>query len=93
MEQHNIEMSVAKQLFYLIERTIPYRSITLDNNEMEDATDLSSSDLIRPPNGLFDSAVNLKLQDANEGMDGLLKQWTSSLKKCFPLSAQNLEFP
>ena len=59
LEQHNIEKSVAKQLFYLIERTVPYRSITLDNNEMEDATDLTSEEHIQPPSGLFDAAVNL----------------------------------
>ena len=69
LEQHNIEKSVAKQLFFLIERTIPYRSITLDNNEMEDATDLSTSDLIHPPNGLFDSAVNLIGYKIKQGMD------------------------
>ena len=59
MEQYNIEKSVAKQLFFLIERTLPYRSITLDNNEMEDATDLSSDEQIRPPSGLLDAAIKL----------------------------------
>lgn len=66
--QHNIEEFVMKQLFFLIERTIPYRSITLDNNEMEDATDLSSEEQIRPPDGLYDAAISLVNSRISSGM-------------------------
>ena len=68
LDENNIDKSVAKQLFYLIERTIPYRSITLDNNEMEDATDHLPEEHIRPPKGMFEVAINLIKSSIKRGM-------------------------
>lgn len=59
LAENNLSNKAVKQLLYLIERTIPYRSITLDNNEMEDATDDLPEEAIAPPSGMFDVAMNL----------------------------------
>ena len=68
INQHSIDKKVLKQLLYIIERTIPYRSITLDNNKMEDATMDLPQENIRPPDGLFQVARNLINSRVNEGM-------------------------
>lgn len=68
IDQNSIDKKVLRQLLYIIERTIPYRSITLDNNEMEDATMNLPEDNIRPPDGLHQVALNLIRSRVNEGM-------------------------
>ncbi len=71
IDEHNIEKRVLKQLLYIIERTIPYRAITLDNNMMEDATMDLPQENIRPPDGLHQVAINLIKSRINEGMSAL----------------------
>jgi len=66
--QNNIDKKVLRQLLYIIERTIPYRSITLDNNEMEDATMNLPEENIRPPDGLHQVALNLIRSRVEQGM-------------------------
>ena len=59
LTENNLNNKAVKQLLYLVERTIPYRSITLDNNEMEDATENLPGEAITPPSGMFEVAMNL----------------------------------
>jgi hypothetical protein len=66
--QHNLDKKVLKQLLYIIERTIPYRSITLDNNEMEDSTMDLPQENIRPPEGLHQVALKLIRSHVDDGM-------------------------
>jgi uncharacterized protein YoaH (UPF0181 family) len=68
IDQHNPDKKFLKQLLYIIERTIPYRSITLDNNEMEDATMNLPQENIKPPDGFHQVAVNLINSHMNDGM-------------------------
>ena len=68
IDEHNINKKALKQVFYLIERNIPYRSITLDNNEMEDATMNLPQENIRPPEGVFQVAINLVHSEIAKGM-------------------------
>ena len=59
MDQHNIEKKALKHLLYIIERNIPYRSITLDNNKMDDVMMDLPQEEIKPPKGLHEVAINL----------------------------------
>ena len=68
IDEHNLDKKVLKQLLYIIERTIPYRSITLDNNEMEDATMDLPQENIRPPEGLHQVALNIIRSHVDVGM-------------------------
>jgi hypothetical protein len=68
INQNNLDKKVLKQLLYIIERTIPYRSITLDNNEMEDATMDLPQENIRPPEGLQQVALKLIRSHVDDGM-------------------------
>ena len=68
IDQNSIDKKVLRQLLYIIERTIPYRSITLDNNEMEDATMNLPEENIRPPDGLHQVALNLIRSKVEDGM-------------------------
>ena len=54
-------------LLHLIERTVPYRGITVDNNEVTDATvDLPDS-LVEPPEALVDLAVEFVRDEIARG--------------------------
>lgn len=68
IDEHDISKKALKQILYLIERNIPYRSITLDNNEMEDATMNLPQENIRPPEGVLQVAINLARSEIAKGM-------------------------
>ena len=68
IKQNSFDKKVLRQLLYIIERTIPYRWITLDNNEMEDATTNLPQESIRPPDGLHQVALNLIKSRIDDGM-------------------------
>ena len=72
-----------KQLLYLVERTIPYRSITLDNNEMEDATDNLPEEAITPPPGMFEVAMNL-VRNYHKSGDSIDEAITRVTQDVFP---------
>ncbi len=66
-ESANLSKTHLNALLHLIERTVPYRGITVDNNELTDATvDLPDS-VEKPPNALVELAIEITRKEIEEG--------------------------
>ena len=83
LTENNLNNKAVKQLLYLVERTIPYRSITLDNNEMEDATENLPGEAITPPPGMFEVAMNL-VRNYHKSGDSIEESITRVTQDVFP---------
>ena len=66
-EQLGISKSNLNALLHVIERTVPHRSITVDNNEFNDSTVDLPEENIRPPQALIDTAKLLVRQEISNG--------------------------
>ena len=56
-------------LLHLIERTVPYRGITVDNNDLVDSTVDLPDDLVEPPKELIEIAKELVRGEIERGND------------------------
>ena len=71
----NIDKKFLRQIFHLVERTLPYMNITIDNNELNDATIDLPHENIQPPEGLVELAKGFlkdrlaKGQNFHEALD------------------------
>lgn len=54
-------------LLHLVERTVPYRGITVDNNDMTDATVDLPIDAVEPPTALIELAVEFTRAEIERG--------------------------
>lgn len=66
-ESANLSKTYLNALLHLIERTVPYRGITVDNNELTDATvDLPDS-VEKPPHALVELAIEITRKEIEAG--------------------------
>ena len=68
----NISKKTLNSILHLIERTVPYRGITVDNNELTDATvdlhkDESAAKHITPPKELIEFAIDFVKDEMERG--------------------------
>ena len=66
-ESANLSKTYLNALLHLVERTVPYRGITVDNNDLTDATvDLPDS-VENPPSALVELAIEITRKEIEEG--------------------------
>ena len=63
----HVDTRSIRKLFYVIEHSVPHRTIILDGNQQEDCFVDLSSDLDPPPDGLLDLCKELYKQQRKEG--------------------------
>ena len=65
-ELSNLSKADLNSILHLVERTVPHRSITVDNNDLNDSTVEIPDDKITPPQSLIDGAIRfVKLEISN----------------------------
>mgnify|MGYP001200728063 FL=1 len=65
-ELSNLSKADLNSILHLVERTVPHRSITVDNNDLNDSTVEIPDDKITPPQSLIDGAISfVKLEISN----------------------------
>ena len=65
-ELSNLSKSQLNSILHLVERTVPHRSITVDNNDLNDSTVEIPDDKIMPPQSLIEGAISfVKLEISN----------------------------
>ena len=66
-ESADLSKSHLNALLHLIERTVPYRGITVDNNELTDATVGLPDTVEKPPAALIEFAIEIAKKEIEEG--------------------------
>ena len=65
-ELSNLSKSDLNSILHLVERTVPHRSITVDNNDLNDSTVEIPDGKIMPPQSLIEGAISfVKLEISN----------------------------
>ncbi len=65
-ELSNLSKSDLNSILHLVERTVPHRSITVDNNDLNDSTVEIPDDKTMPPQSLIEGAISfVKLEISN----------------------------
>ena len=65
-ELSNLSKSQLNSILHLVERTVPHRSITVDNNDLNDSTVDIPDEKIMPPQSLIEGAISfVKLEISN----------------------------
>lgn len=65
----DINKKYLRQIFHLVERTLPYMNITIDNNELNDATINLPDENIQPPDGLIELARDFLKDRLDKGQN------------------------
>lgn len=63
----NLSKSDLNSILHLVERTVPHRSITVDNNDLNDSTVEIPDDQITPPQTLIDGAISFVELEISNG--------------------------
>ena len=66
-ESADLSKTHLNALLHLIERTVPYRGITVDNNEIIDSTVDLPDNVEKPPPALVELAIEITRQEIEQG--------------------------
>ena len=65
--ESGLKVSDLNSILHLVERTVPHRSITVDNNDLNDSTVEIPDDKVIPPQSLIDGAISFVELEISNG--------------------------